>query len=66
MSMKQTIATPSTKPRNPLVAAAHFRQAGRHGGKSAAVQRRAGRRALARELSSLELPRETRGKPPSF
>jgi hypothetical protein len=45
--MKFTIAT--AKPRNPLVAAARMRQAGRHGGGDKA-QRQRGRHELRREL----------------
>lgn len=54
---------PATRPRNPLVAAARFRQAGRHGAGNA---RREGRQALKRELAHLDLPRNVRGKPPSL
>ena len=53
----------ASKPRNPLVAAARFRQAGEHG---AGAQRREGRQALKRELSKLDLPRDVRSKPPSL
>ncbi len=53
------------KPRNPLVAAALFRQAGPHGVDPGAV-RREGQLALKRELSTLDLPRDVRGKPPSL
>jgi hypothetical protein len=55
----------ATKPRNPLVAAARFRHAGQHGAGDGA-QRRDGRQALARELSTLDLPRTARSKPPSL
>lgn len=56
---------PASKPRNPLVAAARFRQAGTHGtGQGAA--RREGRQALKRELAHLELPRDARRKPPGL
>ena len=62
--MSKLIVTAS-KPRNPLVAAARFRQAGRHatghGG-----ERREGRQALKRELTNLDLPRAVRSKPPSL
>ncbi|MGN6527915.1 MAG: hypothetical protein ACTHL8_16125 [Burkholderiaceae bacterium] len=54
----------SPKPRNPLVAAARFRQAGPHGAKAGA-ERRAGARALRRELTRLDLARELRARPPS-
>ena len=43
----------SSKPRNPLVAAARFRQAGQHGAQAGA-ERRDGRQALKRELAQLE------------
>ena len=56
---------PATRPRNPFVAAARFRQAGEHGGDRGA-ERREGREALKRELSQLDLPREVRSKPPSL
>ena len=62
--MATTITVKSRKPRNPLVAAARFRQAGRHGGKAGA-ERRAERRALKRELSRLDPARELRARPPS-
>ena len=52
----------ATKPRNPLVAAARFRQAGQHGA-GAGAQRREGRQALQRELSKLDLQRDARSKP---
>ena len=55
---------PTSKPRNPLVAHAHFRQAGQHGAREGA-ERREGRQALKRELASLDLPRNVRSKPPS-
>ncbi len=55
----------ASKPRNPLVAAARFRQAGQHGGREGA-ERREDRQALKRELSTLDLPRDTRSKPPSL
>ncbi len=50
--MKITVNT--SKPRNPLVAPAHFRRAGSHqpGGR---MQRRQGGRALRRELEQLKL-----------
>ena len=49
--MKITVAT--LKPRNPLVAPAHFRRAGSHqpGGR---VMRRQGGRALRRELDQMK------------
>ena len=56
---------PMSKPRNPLVAAARFRQAGQHGHDEGAA-RREGRQALKRELASLDLPRDVRSKPPSL
>ena len=56
----------ASKPRNPLVAAARFRQAGQHGAGDGA-ERREGRQALKRELSMLDLPRTAvRSKPPSL
>ena len=56
----------ASKPRNPLVAAARFRQAGQHGHGDGA-ERREGRQALKRELSKLDLPRAAvRSKPPSL
>jgi hypothetical protein len=58
-SMTTLILKPS-KPRNPLVAAAHFRRAGKHGAQAGAQ-----RQALKRELSRLEQPRDVRGKPSS-
>jgi len=54
----------SPKPRNPLVAAAHFRRAGRHGPQGG-PRRQVERQALKNELSCLELSRDVRGKPPS-
>jgi hypothetical protein len=62
--MSKLIVTAS-KPRNPLVAAARFRQAGQHGANDRAA-RREGRQALKRELSKLDLPCDLRSKPPSF
>jgi len=56
---------PSSRPRNPLVAAARFRQAGQHGNDEGAA-RREGRQALKRELATLDLPRDVRSKPPSL
>ena len=55
----------TAKPRNPLVAAARFRRAGQHGTGEGA-DRREGRQALKRELSTLEPTRTVRSKPPSF
>ena len=54
----------SRKPRNPLVAAALKRRAGRHGPSPRGI-RRADRRALQKELNALGRPGATRGKPPS-
>jgi len=59
------LIVPTARPRNPLVAAARFRQAGPHGGGQRA-ERREGDLALKRELSQLDLPRDVRGKPPSL
>ncbi len=49
------ITVPHRPPRNPLVAAAHFRRAGSHrpGGRT---QRQQGGRSLMRELRRLEPP----------
>jgi hypothetical protein len=55
----------ASRPRNPLVAPARFRRGGQHGGGQGAA-RRAGRQALKRELSQLDLPRDKRSKPPSL
>ena len=55
----------TARPRNPLVAAARFRQAGPHGGGHGA-ERREGRLALKRERSQLDLSRDVRGKPPGL
>jgi hypothetical protein len=56
----------ASKPRNPLVAAARFRHAGPHGAGTGG-QRRDARRALRRELATLDLPRSSlRSKPPSL
>ena len=54
-----------SKPRNPFVAAARFRRAGQHGAGSGSARPEA-RRALERELSTLDLPRDVRSKPPSL
>jgi hypothetical protein len=48
--MKITVKT--RKPRNPLVAPAHFRRAGRHQPRSGSMRQHAGR-ALQRELNQL-------------
>ncbi len=50
--MTKLIVKPS-RPRNPLVAAARFRQAGAHG-PSERAHRRDGRQALKRELAQLD------------
>jgi hypothetical protein len=55
----------ASKPRNPFVAAARFRQAGRHGANDGAARREACQ-ALKRELSKLALPRDVRSQPPSL
>jgi hypothetical protein len=63
MTMKMTsITIPASRPRNPLVRAARFRQAGVHGGRPG-TDRRAAQRALRHELRSL--PADGRGRPPS-
>ena len=54
----------SPKPRNPLVAAARFRRAGKHAA-DAGNARRAGRKALKNEIATLDLPRTERARPPS-
>jgi len=59
------LIVPTARPRNPLVPAARFRQAGQHGGGHGA-ERREGRQALQREIAQLDLPREVRSKPPSL
>jgi len=56
------LVVPASKPRNPCVAAARFRQAGAHG-RRAGEERRAGQRQLRRDLS--ELKSASRGRPPS-
>jgi hypothetical protein len=61
--MTKLILKPS-KPRNPLVAAAHFRRAGKHG--DAGIDRREGRQALQREISGLAPQRDLRSKPPQL
>ena len=53
------------KPRNPLVAAARFRQAGAHGADRSGMRREC-QLALKRELATLDRPRDVRGKPPSI
>jgi hypothetical protein len=58
------LIVPTRKPRNPLVAAARLRRAGKHG-PQAGAQRQAERKALKNELHRLELSRDVRGKPPS-
>lgn len=60
----RTLIVKSSRPRNPLVAAARLRRAGRHGPQPGAA-RQAGRRALKQELSRLDAPQAVRGKPPS-
>jgi len=59
------LIVPTARPRNPFVAAARFRQAGKHGGGQRA-ERREGGLALKRELSQLDLSRDVRGKPPGL
>ncbi|MFL6699590.1 MAG: hypothetical protein ACJ8GJ_20675 [Vitreoscilla sp.] len=59
------LIVPTSKPRNPLVAAARFRQAGQHGNAHGGT-RREGRQALKRELASLDLRHDVRSKPPSL
>lgn len=51
--MKMTITLSNTrKPRNPLVAAAHFRRAGSHRSRGGALRQQTGR-TLRRELDQL-------------
>lgn len=51
--MKMTIALSKTsKPRNPLVAAAHFRRAGSHRSRGGALRQQTGR-TLRRELDQI-------------
>lgn len=59
------LTVPASKPRNPLVAAARFRQAGQHGN-GRADARREGRQALKRELANLDLRRDVRPEPPGL
>lgn len=60
-----TFTVKPPKPRNPLVAAAKFRRAGKHGA-NAGAQRQADRQATRREASSLDLSPGARGKPPGL
>lgn len=59
------LIVPSTKPRNPLVAAARLRQAGRHGA-GQRTSRREGQQALQRELATLAPTHDVHSKPPSL
>jgi hypothetical protein len=59
-----TLIVKPSRPRNPLVAAAHFRHAGKHGPQDGAA-RQADRQALKNEISRLDLPRSVRSKPPN-
>jgi len=59
------ITVPATKPRNPLVAAARFRQAGPHE-RGPRRARRDERDALKRELAHLDLGRDARSEPPGL
>jgi hypothetical protein len=52
--MKIIVTTP--KPRNPLVAAAHFRRAGTHRRRGGALRQESGR-VLRRELDQLSKPK---------
>ena len=56
---QRTLTLAPSKPRNPLVAAARFRAAGRHGADTGA-RRQAARQALRRELNAA-----AHDKPPS-
>jgi hypothetical protein len=53
---------PASKPRNPCVPAARFRQAGAHQ-RTAGGERRMDKQRLRRELAAL--PAGSRGRPPS-
>lgn len=53
--MKTVITISARKPRNPLVAAAQFRRAGRHGPQGHSARQQA-QRALRRELERLRHP----------
>lgn len=53
--MKTAFVLKSRKPRNPLVAASKFRQAGRHGVTTHGLRQQA-QRALRHELDRLEHP----------
>ena len=50
--MKTTIVITNATPRNPLVAAAHFRRAGSHRSRGGALRQQTGR-TLRRELDQL-------------
>jgi hypothetical protein len=62
--MSTLIVKPS-RPRNPLVAPARFRRAGKHGAPAGGA-RQADRRALKKEVSGLDLSRSVRGEPPGL
>ena len=59
------ITVPAAKPRNPLVAAARFRQAGAHRADHSA-ERRDAKQALRREFANLDLSHSLRREPPGL
>ena len=59
------ITVPAAKPRNPLVAAARFRQAGPHRDDRDA-ERRDAKQALRREFANLDLSHSLRREPPGL
>ncbi|MEO8155474.1 MAG: hypothetical protein ABI605_20595 [Rhizobacter sp.] len=52
------IAIANTKPRNPLIAAAHFRRAGSHRSRGGALRQQVGR-TLRRELDQLSRSKDS-------
>ncbi len=60
-----TLILKPSKPRNPLVAAARFRRAGKHARPTGAA-RQADRKSLKTEMSGLDLSRDERSRPPSL
>ena len=59
------LIVPTVKPRNPLVAAARFRQAGPHRTDRDA-ERRDANQALRREFANLDLSHSLRREPPGL
>jgi hypothetical protein len=57
------LIVPASKPRNPLVAAARFRQAGPHRN-DRGTDRRDAKQALKREFANLDLSHSLRHDPP--